>query len=408
MTLLFIDLVLCNEPNELIRKYKTIISGAFLALTAILLLFLTEVISINGFDMQFRYVVGNIIIYTVILFVAFFIFNRLTLAIGISMFIVLLFAIGNYYVTLFRGTPISPGDLYAIGTAVKVSSGYHYALTLPVVLSLYVAFEWIWIVKQFSFKLGRTDRASIVKWSFPVCIFLSLIIKSELFVPSLDLWDLNNNIANYGLALNFIAQIRKMKLTEPEGYSTDDLNKLYSMYALTEEGEEEFKPNIIAIMNESFSDLSVLSSDLSNEEYMPFFDSLDENVVKGYAFVSTIGGGTSNSEYEFLTGNSMAFLPGMVPYQQIIKNNTSSIVRLLKNRGYATVAIHPYDKMGYSRFRVYPQMGFDEFLDFDDFSDYALERDEFITDLDSYKKVIENIDIMAVVKRVTDTVNIKL
>ena len=79
----------------------------------------------------------------------------------------------------------------------------------------------------------------------------------------------------------------------------------------------------------------------------------------------------------------------MVPFQQIIKNDTSSLVGLLKDRGYTTVAIHPYDKMGYSRFRVYPQLGFDVFLSFDDFKDFTLERDEYISDLDSYRKVIE-------------------
>lgn len=44
-------------------------------------------------------------------------------------------------------------------------------------------------------------------------------------------------------------------------------------------------------------------------DYMPFIRGLTENTVKGRLMVSVKGGNTANSEYEFLTGNSMAFLP---------------------------------------------------------------------------------------------------
>lgn len=41
----------------------------------------------------------------------------------------------------------------------------------------------------------------------------------------------------------------------------------------------------------------------TNIPYMPFIDSLEENTIQGNAYVSTIGTGTSNTEFEFLTGN---------------------------------------------------------------------------------------------------------
>lgn len=89
----------------------------------------------------------------------------------------------------------------------------------------------------------------------------------------------------------------------------------------------------------------------------------------------------------------MAFLQGTVPYQQYItRNGTYSIVQILKERDYHTVAIHPYDKTGYSRYRVYPRLGFDEFLDVSDFEDAELIRDRYISDRDSYEKVIEEFE----------------
>ena len=43
---------------------------------------------------------------------------------------------------------------------------------------------------------------------------------------------------------------------------------------------------------------------------MPYWHSLTENTVKGYVHVPVYGAGTANSEFEFLTGDSIAFPTG--------------------------------------------------------------------------------------------------
>ena len=48
-----------------------------------------------------------------------------------------------------------------------------------------------------------------------------------------------------------------------------------------EEMTNSESPDVIVIMNESFSDLSVINSFNTNKDYMPFFHSLNENCVKG-------------------------------------------------------------------------------------------------------------------------------
>ena len=67
-------------------------------------------------------------------------------------------------------------------------------------------------------------------------------------------------------------------------------------------------PNIICIMNETFSDLRVLGEFATNKDYMPFTRSLTRNTINGNLYMPVNGAGTSNSEFEFLTGNTMAFL----------------------------------------------------------------------------------------------------
>ena len=95
-------------------------------------------------------------------------------------------------------------------------------------------------------------------------------------------------------------------------------------------------PDIIAIMDETFSDPAVLGEFETNKDYMPFIHSILRgevaNTISGYTDVSVLGGNTANSEFEFLTGNSMAFFPnGSVPYLQYIRDGISTIVPQLES-----------------------------------------------------------------------------
>ena len=111
--------------------------------------------------------------------------------------------------------------------------------------------------------------------------------------------------------------------------------------------------------------------------------------MKGTAVSSVIGGLTANAEYEFLTGNSIYFMKNHVPYQQHINGDTYSLVRVLKDRGYGAVAVHPYDAVGYNRPRVYAHFGFDDLITNEDFTPAEMTRNMYISDRDSYAKVIE-------------------
>lgn len=129
-------------------------------------------------------------------------------------------------------------------------------------------------------------------------------------------------------------------------------------------------PNLIVIMNESFADYTSIGKGLDlSEDCMPFIHSLTENTIKGTAYVSIFGGNTPNSEYEFLTGNTMGFLPASsVGFNLFVRGNLPSIASELKSQGYETLAMHPYRGTNYRRNLVYPQIGFDTFYTRDDFT----------------------------------------
>ena len=55
------------------------------------------------------------------------------------------------------------------------------------------------------------------------------------------------------------------------------------------------------------------------------------------------GAMTSNSEFEFLIGDSMYLMPrGSIAYQFYVNPGVRSMVSTVKDQGYTAVAMHPY------------------------------------------------------------------
>ena len=64
----------------------------------------------------------------------------------------------------------------------------------------------------------------------------------------------------------------------------------------------------------------------TNRGRLPVIHNLTEDTVKGNLFVSVKGGNTANTEFEFLTGHSMAFLaPGQCGLPTICKSGDARI-----------------------------------------------------------------------------------
>ncbi len=119
---------------------------------------------------------------------------------------------------------------------------------------------------------------------------------------------------------------------------------------------------------------------------------MTENTIRGYTYVSVFGGQTPNSEWEFLTNNSMAFMPyRTIPYQQYIRRSSYSLATTLKSQGYTANAIHPWYGSGYRRNAIYPLLGFDSFESIETLDDLEYLRG-YPTDLSTYEYVISQFE----------------
>lgn len=292
----------------------------------------------------------------------------------------------NYFVYQFRGNEFSFGDVKGASTGLSVASNYDFVLNDRAVYVIIISILYVALIRRINLKFQKKWLLRLVSIAVTLVLCSHISVKSENLV--MESWEQKGTYQN-GYILNFILGIRDSFVSEPEGYSEEAIQALEEKYPTPENTGSEDDPTIIVIMNESFANLGTIGTLETNESVTPFLDSLTENTIKGYALSSVFGAKTPDSEWEFLTGNSMAFLPsGSVPYQQYVSGDTYSLVSTLKERGYTALSMHPYYGTGWSRNKVYPLMGFEKSYFIDDFDQTNIIR-KYITDEELYNKIID-------------------
>lgn len=138
-----------------------------------------------------------------------------------------------------------------------------------------------------------------------------------------------------GFLLNFTVAMRYSSVDKPEDYSRDRVLELAEEYPAVEADGSVTRPvNIIAIMNESFADLTIFEGLELEEDPTPFLHSMTENTIKGWMYSPVTGGGTASVEFEYLTGFSTLFQPPhTVAYQLYVEEGMPSLAALAGSPG---------------------------------------------------------------------------
>lgn len=380
--------------DKIPQKYNTIVSFLFVILSVPYNFVMLEYTSHHRIlDFSINKIMANLIIISIIVLIIFAITNSFKASIiGINI-ISVVFGLVYYYVIKFRGTAVLAVDIFSATTAANVAGNYNYRMSyrcyLFVILT-YVLSIYVLKLDRHNLFNGKKRLISVGIAILAVVCGFSLFIQSSRFDNSLKIkmFKPQESYRKYGDYLTFTHSIRYIKGHKPEGYSEDKVEQISAQYpGIKGNGK---KPNIIMIMNEALADFSSISDIETNEDYMPFIHGLTENTVKGDLFVSIFGGGTSKTEYEALTSNSMAFMPkGSTPYVTYINRKTSSLATNLRAQGYGgMVAMHPYKGSGYKRNKVYPLLGFDKFYDLPEFNNAKVIRNH-VSDEGNFDKIIK-------------------
>ena len=311
----------------------------------------------------------NIAFYYWLFLFVFFIAGRTSISMAICVSAIAIIGVGNYFVVMFRSNPIVPWDIYSFETAMGVADNYVFSVDWALAEHIAMFILMLIVGVRTNIRLNKKILRPIltVAMCIPAYFYISYLWQDNLERNT----GLNDTLFNAkymhskdGFFVSFILDIHFLQIEEPKNYSDE-----YALSLLNEQKVEKVEtpeelPDIIAIMDETFSDPAVLGEFETNKDYMPFVHSILRgevaNTISGYADVSVLGGNTANSEFEFLTGNSMAFFPnGSVPYLQYIRDGISTIVPQLEEYGYTTYGTHPYRAKGWNREFIYDLMGFD-------------------------------------------------
>ena len=335
----------------------------------------------------------NLIWYYLIFWLFRMILGRKVLAGGVSAVVCFLFGLANHYVLSFRGRIIFPCDLLTLDTAAVVAKSYDYTPDKQIWIALAVLGGYLLLLLLAHIVYhpkGRQRLGRKLLWGSiaGMVIYLFAFFFTPL-LPTIGIYTQQWRTQQNGFLLNFTTAIRYSFVSEPDGYDADKVAQTarsYRSQSVTDAGE--LPENLIFIMNESFSDLTAAFPNLElSEDPLAFYHSLTENTVKGTMISPVTGGGTANVEFEYLTGDSLAFLPSStVAYQLYPYDGCPSLVSQAKDLGYHTIAFHPYLSSGWNRTSVYPWLGFDEVHFQEDVQDPQYIRN-YVSDLSDYEQL---------------------
>ena len=351
----------------------------------------------------------EIVIVFLVMLALHMLFQRTGVGSALACVIFFVAGLAEYFVVEFKGTPIMASDVLALGTAATVSGDYTYSLNASVVGGLALALATILLLSLTPRPTHKTKHAALGN----VAVSLAVVAVTVLGVTQINITDTWGIIVGgwaplvsyyrQGFVTSFITSVQDLKPKAPEDYSNSSAKKTTSKLAATYDETigaseqrqaavaqyEQEKPTVIFVMNESFCDMSIYKQLGGAYTGPEWFNSYEGALMKGTLYVSPYGGGTCNTEFEFLTGCSTTFMgAGVYPYMVYDLSGVDNMGSELAAEGYSTTAMHPNRATNWNRDVVYSDMGFDQFLDIYEFAGSARLRGK-VTDAATYSKILE-------------------
>ena len=401
------------------------------------------------FSMDAYYVAVNLGMLAVLFALVYFAGQRSRAGGALFLAACLLVGVANHFVIAYKGQPVVPADLFALSTAAAVSGGYSF-LPDARVLACLALYALACVGLHFVPKAPLSRRAAAAN----LCVAAALAVAAGAWMNVHDIgedfhcvvgeWNTRGSYAEQGTVLCFLQRVQELVPRPPEGYSpeaaaqllaeteaaagvgdagegvaaanmradrdagakgsggaedavagaedaTADIGTAAADAVADASGGAGALPSVVAVMNESFSDLARFESLAGTDAEPARFREIargDNTLAWGTAYASAFGAGTCNSEFEFLTGSSMGhFGADVYPYVLYDLNGNDNLAAYLSSLGYATCAAHPADATNWRRDRVYAQLGFDAFHDIAAF-DGADTLRGFVTDRETYDFVL--------------------
>lgn len=399
-----------NEKNKF-EKYKKNIDTKGSLITIIVLSLITVLIQIfvqNGLNI-FSYIgygtsplilLFNFLPVFLIMLFGFFVFNRIWAGYILVNIPLSFMLFANQYKIFFRDEPLKPLD-FTIGTeAFGIVSNYELKFDIRLfILIILVALIFLYLlffIKGKAKNLFIRIIGVVLSVSMLFGLYKLVYTNKELYdnVPSNANVYYDVSLYDYkGFLYSFLINLNTIKYEMPKGYSEEKVEEIIKKYSNNITKSDEM-PNVIGIMSEAFFDPR-------GDEKLKFYDGMEpltnlDRLRKegsyGNIIVPGFAGGTSSTEFEFLSGMSIYEISSAMPtvYKTHINRDCFSLARMFKNFGYDTLAIHPGHKWFYNRSTAYQKMGFDKTVFIEDLPENLETVNYYTSDAETSKLIIDS------------------
>lgn len=369
-----------NYKKLLLDSFSTIIC---LILISFVLTFAIESIHRGSINSGFVYLVNyfprfsyNALIILVTLSFALLFKRRIFAYILISCLWIILTITNNVLMT-FRGSPLTANDFSMIETGLSILDNYvtksqiFMAIAGFIILLLILGLLW-WFLPKKKAKINYLISFTLIVLSFIAYKYGTIYAFNNKIISS-TFWDLAYAYQDYGFTYCFTNTVINNGISKPDNYSKSTIDDI--LINLENESLAAFDstssrliakdkyPNILFIQLESFMDPTIINGIEFDTDPIPNFRNLVDNYSSGLLGVSTIGGGTANTEFEIMTGMNLDFFgAGEYPFNTILRTKTcESINYVLKELDYGTHALHNNSADFYYRNTVFANLGYDTF-----------------------------------------------
>ncbi len=295
-----------------------------------------------------------------------------------------LLGVAQCIVLLSRVTPLSAVDIAIALSVISIITAY---LT-PIQIVL-ICLALVGVIAGLVVLFIKTRRHEI-RWRPFLFSFLPAVGASALIITAGfatgQLSDHFPNLAtaynDYGFPYCFSMSVVDKGVDRPDNYGADLINGIIGPLPPAADTEKERDPNVIIIQLESFFDVKYIQDVTYSADPIPTFTKLKEQYPSGILNVPVIGAGTVNTEFEVLTGMSVAdFGAGEYPFRSIMLETTCETIAYdLLHSGYRTHAVHNHEGSFYLRNEVYRNMGFETFTSIEYFEDPTFNENEWAHD----------------------------
>ena len=272
------------------------------------------------------------------------------------------FPLVNYYKIALRGDPMLASDLLLFKTAKGIMGRYHFTLTKPVLFSvamLGAALLFAVFLLRYREKRRRVRLLStVICLALGAALYIGAYTNASVYQKTanndlINVWSDTQVFLSRGFAVSFLHSVPEMFPEKPENYSKQHAQALLDQYPDAAIPDSQ-KVTVMGVMLEAFSDLTDFAalSDVPavQEVYAPLH-ALEAQSLSGNLLTNIFAGGTVDTEWGFLTGESR---------HDAFRSDVGSYVRYFSSQGYATHYAHPGYGWFYNRENVNDYLGFEQ------------------------------------------------